>query len=62
MTSKGVTKVPIPNSLGVGFAYIGNGLHKADDVVDSPQAIVTLKRIVDNFTFYDVSLSTGGDN
>jgi len=41
-------------------ADIVNGFHKAGVVVDSPQATVILKRIVDSFTLYDVSLSTGG--
>ena len=60
VTSKGVSWSAIPNNLGIGFACIGNGFHKAGVVVDSPQAIVTLKRIVDSFAFYDVSLSIEG--
>ena len=43
-----------------GFAYIGNGFHKAGGVVDSPQAIVARNYILGSFTLYDVSLSTGG--
>ena len=60
MNGKGVNGSADPNNLGVGFACMRNGFHKAGEVVDSPQVIVARNCIVGSFTLYDVSLSTEG--
>ena len=60
VNGKGVNGSADPNNLGVGFACMRNGFHKAGEVVDSSQVIVARNYIADSFTLYDVSLSTEG--